>query len=93
MKKYLKIFFINIIFLIFLIEFFSFILIKVNFLPNGMPPSIILNADEKFGYWHPKNTSFKIATKCWESKVKLNSVGMKSSKEFALIKKKRELEF
>ena len=88
MQKFLKISFLNIIILIFLIEFLSFILIKINFLPNGMPTSIILNAHEKFGYWHPKNTNFKIATKCWESNIKFNNMGIKSNQEFKLKKKR-----
>ena len=92
MHKFLKISFINIIILILLIEFLSFILIKINLIPNGMPTSIILNANEKFGYWHPKSTSFKIATKCWESNVKFNNMGIKSNKEFELTKKKQQLE-
>ena len=60
MQKFLKISFLNIIILIFLIEFLSFILIKINFLPNGMPTSIILNAHEKFGYWHQKIQILKL---------------------------------
>ena len=91
MHKVLKIFFINMIVVILLLEFLSFILIKINLIPNGMPTSIILNANEKFGYWHPKNTSFKIATKCWESSVKFNKIGIKSTKEFELTKKKKRI--
>lgn len=91
MLKFLKISFVNIIILIILIEFFSFILIKVNFLPNGMPPNIILNAHENFGYWHPKNSNFKIATKCWESNVKFNNIGIKSNKEFKIEKEKKRI--
>ena len=91
MYKFIKISFINLIILIFLIEFLSFILIKINFLPNGMPTSIILNADEKFSYWHPKNISLKIATKCWQSKVRFNSIGIKSNKEFEFTKKKKRI--
>lgn len=91
MNKFLKISFINIIILILLIEFLSFFLIKINFIPNGMSSSIILNANEKFGYWHPKNTSFKIATKCWESNVKFNNIGIKSNKEFKLTTKKERV--
>ena len=93
MLKFLKISFLNIIILIILIEFFSFILIKINFLPNGMPTSIILNAHENFSYWHPKNSNFKIATKCWESNVKFNNIGIKSNKDFKITKKKKELRF
>ena len=91
MLKFLKISFLNIIILIILIEFFSFILIKINFLPNGMPTSIILNAHENFSYWHPKNSNFKIATKCWESNVKFNNIGIKSNKDFKITKKKKRI--
>ena len=91
MLKFLKISFVNIIILIILIEFFSFILIKVNFLPNGMPPNIILNAHENFGYWHPKNSNFKIATKCWKSTVQFNDIGLKSEKNFKLNKTKKRI--
>ena len=91
MKKYFKIFLLNLLILIFFLEFFSFVLLKINFIPNGMPPSIILTANEKFGYWHPKNTNFKLASKCWNSEVKFNSVGIKSNKEFDLIKKKKRI--
>ena len=91
MRKYLKIFFVNIVVLIFFIESLSFILIKTNFLPNGMNPNIALNASEKFGYWHPKNISFKLATRCWDSHVSFNSIGIKSVKEFELTKKKKRI--
>ena len=91
MYKFLKISFINLIILIFLIEFLSFILIKINFIPNGMPTSIILNANEKLGYWHPKNVSLKVATKCWQSNVRFNSIGVKSNKEFEFINRKKRI--
>ena len=81
LKKYIKIFLLNIIIFVFCVEILSFILTKINILPNGLPPSITLNAHEKFSYWHPKNSEFKIATKCWESKVKFNNIGIKSNND------------
>lgn len=91
MRKILKISFINMIIVIFLIELLSLIFIKIKLIPDGMPTSIILNASEKLGYWHPKNASFKIATKCWKSNVRFNSIGIKSNKEFEFIKKKKRI--
>ena len=41
-----KIFILNIIILIFGVEILSFILTKVNIIPNGLPPNITLNAHE-----------------------------------------------
>ena len=91
MKKYLKIFFINVIIFALFIEFFSFILVKISILPNGLPPNLILTAHEKFSYWHPKNSKLKIATKCWSSEVEFNNIGIKSDKNIATqkLEKKR----
>lgn len=91
MKNFLKIFLINIVIFVIFIEFFSFFLIKIGILPNGLPPNLILKAHEEYGYWHPKNSTFKIATKCWESNVKFNKVGIKSNKEFEFTKKKKRI--
>ena len=91
LKKYIKIFLLNIIIFFFCIEILSFILTKINILPNGLPPSITLNAHEKFSYWHPKNSEFKIATKCWESKVKFNNIGIKSNNDITFNKTKKRI--
>ena len=91
MKKYLKIIFINTLIFVLCIEFFSFLLVKVNILPNGLPPNLILTAHEKFSYWHPKNSTFKIATKCWNSKVTFNNIGIKSEKNIAINKLKKRI--
>ena len=91
LKKYIKIFLLNIIILVFCIEILSFILTKINILPNGLPPSITLNAHEEFSYWHPKNSEFKIATKCWESKVKFNNLGIKNNNDITFNKTKKRI--
>ena len=91
MKKYLKVFFINAIVFTLCIEFFSFILVKINILPNGLPPNLILTAHEKFSYWHPKNSKFKIATKCWNSEVAFNDIGIKSDKNITTNKLKKRI--
>lgn len=90
-KKYFKIFLINIIILFFCIEFLSFLLTKINVLPNGLPPHITLNAHEDFSYWHPENSEFKIATKCWQSKVKFNNFGIKSNDDLNISKTKKRI--
>ena len=91
LKKYFKIISLNIFILIFGVEILSFILTKVNIIPNGLPPNITLNAHEEFSYWHPKNSEFKIATKCWESKVKFNNIGIKSNNDIAFNKTKKRI--
>ena len=90
LKKYFKIFILNIIILIFGVEILSFILTKVNIIPNGLPPNITLNAHEEFSYWHPKNSEFKIATKCWSRKLSLIILELKVIIIFLLIKQKKE---
>lgn len=74
-----------------LLEILSFFLIKVNILPNGLTPNLIFYPHEDFTYWHPKNSSFKIATKCWSSKVNFNNYGLKSDKDISLIKTKKRI--
>ena len=91
MKNYLKIIFINTIIFILCVEFLSFILVKVNILPNGLPPNLILTAHEKFSYWHPKNSTLKIATKCWNSEVTFNNIGIKSEKNISINKLKKRI--
>ena len=91
MKKFLKVFFINLMIFALCIEFFSFILVKMSILPNGLPPNLILTAHEKFSYWHPINSKLKIATKCWSSEVEFNNIGIKSDKDIITKKFKKRI--
>ena len=50
----------NISVLFICIELISLTLMKVNIIPDGLPPVIILNAHEKYGHWHLINSKFKI---------------------------------
>ena len=91
MKHFIKIISINISFLFVLIELISFILMKTNTIPDGLPPNIILNAHEKYGHWHPVNSKFKIATKCWKSEVEFNNLGLKNTKDIDFQKTKKRI--
>ena len=91
MKKYSKLLIINFLILIFFVELLSFALAKFNIVPDGITPTVTLNAHEKFSYWHPINSNFKIAKKCWKSYVKFNSLGIKSSKEIPFKKIKKRI--
>ena len=91
MKKIIKVLLVNLIFLVFFLEIISFVLIKINILPNGLPPNLTLSAHEKFSYWHPKNSKFKIATKCWDSEVEFNNIGIKSNKNLKVLKSKKRI--
>ena len=88
MKKKIKLIFYNLLFIFLLLEFVAFISTKTNLIPNGITPNVTLNADKDFGYWHPKNSTFKIATKCWSSKVQFNDIGLKSNKKINFKKQK-----
>lgn len=91
MKKIIKVISINLIIFAFFLEIISLTLMKINIIPDGLPPNIILNAHEEYGYWHPKNSNFKIATKCWKSTVQFNDIGLKSEKNFKLNKTKKRI--
>ena len=91
MFKFTKIILINFLILFLLFEVLSFFLIKVNILPNGLTPNLIFHPHEDLTYWHPKNSSFKIATKCWSSKVSFNNYGLKSNKDISLMKTKKRI--
>jgi len=71
-----------------LIEISSIILIKLNLLPNGLTPRITLVQNKDFAYWHHKNESFKLASKCWSSKISYNNYGMRQIKDISLVKDK-----
>lgn len=87
--KIIKLLTINISILILLIEIVSFIFLKMNIFPNGLPPSITLNAHQDYSYWHPKNKRFKIASECWQSDIYFNSLGMKQNHDIKVKKKPR----
>ncbi len=91
MYKFTKIILLNFLILFVLLESLSFFLIKVNILPNGLTPNLIFYADRDLTYWHPKNSSFKIATKCWSSKVRFNNYGLKSDKNLTIKKTKKRI--
>ena len=86
--RFFKIILINIIFLVLFLEITSFFIIKFTFFPNGLHTGAVLRADETFSVWHPKNFKIKLATKCWESEVKFNSLGLKQTNEIGNTKKK-----
>ena len=71
-----------------LIEISSIILIKLNLLPNGLTPRITLVQNKDFAYWHHKNENFKLASKCWSSKISYNNYGMRQIKDISLVKNK-----
>ena len=87
--KIIKIIIINLTILVFLVEIVSFLLINFTYLPNGLHTGAVLRADEKFSVWHPKNFNIKLATKCWESKVQFNDIGLKQSNNIGIKTKKR----
>ena len=91
MLKFTKIILINFLIVFLLLEILSFFLIKVNILPNGVTPNLIFYADEKLSYWHPKNSTFNIATKCWSSKVRFNNYGLKSDNNLKIEKTKKRI--
>ena len=74
-----------------LIEISAVILIKSGYLPNGITPRVTLVPDKKFGFWHHKNRTFKLASPCWNSKVSYNNYGMRNSLDTKLIKKKKRI--
>ncbi|MDC0043538.1 hypothetical protein OAJ03_01405, partial [Candidatus Pelagibacter sp.] len=75
----------------FFLEISSLILIKLNFLPNGLTPRITLVPNENFGYWHHKNKKFKLASECWSSKVTYNNYGMRQINNVNLKKNKKRI--
>ena len=81
--------FINVVIFIVLLEVVSLILIKFTTLPNGLITGAVLRADEKYSVWHPKNFKIKLASKCWESYVQFNSIGLKQTEEIGIKTKKR----
>ena len=62
-----------------LLELSSFILIKLNYLPNGITPRVTMIPHKDFGFWHHKNRSFRLASECWNSKVTYNNHGMRQT--------------
>mgnify|MGYP001385638378 FL=1 len=88
MKKQIKLIFYNLLFLFILLESAVFVSTKINLIPDGITPNVTLNANKDFGYWHPKDSTFKIATKCWSSKVEFNDIGLKSDKKINFKKQK-----
>ena len=84
-KKIFDIFLILAIFGI-LIEISSIALIKLSLLPNGLTPRITLIQNKDFAYWHHKNESFKLASKCWSSKISYNNYGMRQIRNINLTK-------
>ena len=87
--KIIRIILINTIIFIVLLEICSLILIKFTTLPNGLITGSVLRADEKYSTWHPKNFKVKLASKCWESYVQFNSIGLKQTEEIGIKTKKR----
>ncbi len=85
--EYLTIFAISILF----IELTAYLMIKFNYLPNGITPRITIVPHEKFGFWHHKNISFKLASPCWNSKVSYNNFGLRSLKDFKMEKTKKRI--
>lgn len=77
MKKKLFDYFIILLICATLVEISSLILIKLNLLPNGLTPRITLIKNKDFAYWHHKNKKFKLASKCWSSKISYNNYGMR----------------
>jgi len=89
-----KIFFklsIMMLFLIFLLEISSIILIRLKLLPNGISTSTTLVPDKNYGFWHHKNRTFNLASPCWSSKVSYNNFGMRSAKDFKLKSNKKRI--
>lgn len=80
--NYTKLILLNIIIFFTLFEFISYVLIKLTVIPKYPPPILALAAHREFSYWHPINKKIKIASKCWESEVEFNDIGVKSSKNF-----------
>lgn len=87
--RIIRIIFINVVIFIVLLEIISLILIKFTTFPNGLHIGAVLRADEKYSVWHPKNFKIKLATKCWESYVQFNSIGLKQTEEIEIKTKKR----
>ena len=82
LTNYTKLILLNIIIFLILFEFFSYVLILAKIIPKELPPIIALNAHREMSYWHPINKKIKIASKCWESEVEFNDIGVKSSNNF-----------
>jgi hypothetical protein len=90
MKDLLRQFLIVALSTLFLIEFFSFLSIKLNIVKKNIPTWVTLHAHEDYGHWHPKNITFKnISAQCWKSTVSYNNYGMRGVNKISL-KKKRE---
>ena len=89
LKKSLIIIFITIV----IIEFVSFLFIKLNLINSNLPSWVTLHAHKEFAYWHPKNITFKnIAAQCWVSDaISYNNYGMRSLDKVELKKKKQRI--
>ena len=85
--EYLTIFVISIL----LVELTAYLMIKLNFLPNGITPRITLVPHERFGFWHHKNVSFKLASPCWNSKVSYNNYGLRNIRDVNIKKTKKRI--
>ena len=84
--EYLTIFVISIL----LVELTAYLMIKLNFLPNGITPRITLVPHERYGFWHHKNVSFKLASPCWNSKVSYNNYGLRNIRDVNIKKTKKK---
>ena len=79
LKPLVKLISLNIVIFFFVLEITSYVLILAKIIPKELPPIVALNAHSEMSYWHPINKKIKIATRCWESEVEFNNVGIKSS--------------
>ena len=79
LKPLVKLISLNIVIFFFVLEITSYVLILAKIIPKELPPIIALNAHREMSYWHPINKKIKIATRCWESEVEFNNIGIKSS--------------
>jgi hypothetical protein len=50
-----------------------------------------LQAHKEFSYWHPINQKMRLSTKCWQSNIEFNDIGLKSSKNFNHKKNKKRI--
>jgi hypothetical protein len=79
LKPLVKLISLNVVIFFFVLEITSYVLILAKIIPKELPPIIALNAHSEMSYWHPINKKIKIATRCWESEVEFNNIGIKSS--------------
>ena len=90
MKKISKSILIIFVFLFFFVELSSYILGKLNLIPQGISTHISIIADENVSYWHPKNIKLKHHDNtCWRpSTVYYNNIGARGRENVYLKKTK-----